>query len=106
MTNWKRWNLKRWNERLLAHFFRAGDEHSSPVVSLLVTADELARATGDAGANAEEVRTAFVEAVHADIQRAGSLLEGASDYQGWPERPLSDAPPPFVAHLVLTCIAA
>lgn len=106
MSDWKTWNLQRWNERLLAHFFRALDERTSPVVGLLVTADELARATGDATAQAEDVRTAFVEAVRAGIQRKESLLEDASDYQGWPGTPGRDTPPRFVAHLLFTCIAA
>lgn len=109
MSEWKTWNLQRWNERLLAYFFRSGntlDERASPVVVLLVTADELAHATGDPTAKADDVRAAFVEAVCAGIQRAGSLLEDASDYQGWPGAPCWDVPPRFVAHLLFTCIAA
>ncbi len=74
---------------------------------LLVTADELARATGDASARADDVRKAFIEAVRTGVRRAGSLLEHASDYQGWPETPpRGDAAPRFVAHLFFTCIAA
>lgn len=106
MSDWKSWNLERWNESLLAHFFRAFDDRSSPVVILLVTADELVRATGDARARADEVRSAFVEVVCTRIQRNGSLLEHASDYQGWPGAPRWEATPRFVAHLLFTCIAA
>jgi hypothetical protein len=106
VSEWKTWNLQSWNERLLGHFFRSNDEHASPVVVLLVTADELARATGDANAEADEVRDAFVEAVRAGIRRSKSLLEDASDYQGWPGPPRWESPPRFVAHLLFTCIAA
>lgn len=106
-NNWKVWSLERWSWRLLNHFFRRGDERSSSVVVLLVTADELARATGDASAQGEDVRSAFLDAVLTGIRRAGSLLEHASDYQGWPEAPPRwDALPKFVAHLIFTCIAA
>lgn len=106
-NNWKGWSLARWSWRLLNHFFRIVDERSSAVVVLLVTADELARATGDAAAQAEDVRTAFLEVVRTGIRRTGSLLEHASDYQGWPEAPpRGDAVPRFVAHLIFTCIAA
>ncbi|WP_438018615.1 hypothetical protein WMF18_05860 [Sorangium sp. So ce315] len=106
MSEWKTWNLQSWNERLLGHFFRSNDERASPVVVLLVTADELARATGNADADADEARDAFVEAVRSGIRRSKSLLEDASDYQGWPGPPRSESPPRFVAHLLFTCIAA
>lgn len=106
-NNWTAWSLERWNWRLLNHFFRVVDERSASVVVLLVTADELARAVGAPSAQAENVRVAFLEAVRTGIRRAGSLLEHASDYQGYPEAPpRSDAPPRFVAHLLFTCIAA
>jgi hypothetical protein len=106
MNDWKTWNLQTWNERLLGHFFRSNEERASPVVVLLVTADELARTTGDASADADGVRGAFVEAVRAGIRRSKSLLEDASDYQGWPGPPRWEGPPRFVAHLLFTCIAA
>ncbi|KYG06937.1 hypothetical protein BE21_31975 [Sorangium cellulosum] len=106
MSEWKTWNLRSWNERLFGHFFRSNDERASPVVILLVTADELARAAGSADADADEVRDAFVEAVRAGIRRSKSLLEDASDYRGWPGPPRSEFPPRFVAHLLFTCIAA
>jgi hypothetical protein len=106
VSDWKEWNLQRWNERLLNHFFRAADERASPVSVLLVTAEELARATGDLSANPEEVRAAFVDAVRSGVRRSESLLEDASDYQAWPGPPHWSTPPRFVAHLLFTCIAA
>lgn len=106
MSGWKAWPLQSWNERLLRHFFRNTDAHPSPVVVLLVTAEELARATGDAEPEASEVRDAFVEAVRAGIRRSKSLLQDASDYEGWPGPPPWESHPRFVAHLLFTCIAA
>src|SRR5262249_20338449 len=61
---------------------------------------------GDADADADEVRDAFVDAVRSGIRRSKSLLDDASDYQGWPGPPSWDFPPRFVAHLLFTCIAA
>lgn len=105
--NWATWSLERWNWRLLNHFFRVVHERSASVLVLLVTADELARAVRAPSTQAEDVRSSFLNAVRTGIRRSGSLLEHASDYQGYPEAPpRSDALPRFVAHLLFTCIAA
>src|SRR5262245_41241977 len=106
MNDWKTWSLQAWNERLLGHYFRSNDEHAPPVVVLLVTAEELARAAGDGTAAPDEVRDAFVEAVRSGIRRSRSLLEDATAYQRWPEPPRWYTTPRFVAHLLFTCIAA
>ena len=106
MEDWKSWNLRTWNQRLLSHYFGSTDERARPVAVLLATADELARTTGDAGADADEVRDAFVEAVRQGIRFRGGLLEDATDYEGWPDPPRRVSPPRFVAHLLFTCIAA
>jgi hypothetical protein len=65
MTNWKSWGLERWNDRLLEHFFATdGPCASSPVSTLLVTAEELVRVVGESDATlGSEVRNAFVKAV-------------------------------------------
>lgn len=106
MNNWRSWSLEAWNERLLNYFFRKRTEHDTPVVVVLVTAEELARATGDVNADAENVRNAFVDAVRSSIRPSKNLLEEAADYDRWPEPPRSDLAPPFVAHLLFACIAA
>lgn len=105
MDDWRTWNLRQWNERLLDHFFRCSTEPSFSVVVLLVTAEELARATGQPSASADEVRDGFVGAVRTGIS-SGSLLEDATDYYGWPGPPNFGKPPRFVAHLLFTCVAA
>jgi hypothetical protein len=106
MKEWKQWNLKMWNERLLFQFFRSNEERPLPIVVLLVTTDELARAAGDPNANPEEVRDAFICSVRAGLARSRSLLEDASDYLGWPGPPDPELSPRFVAHLIFTCVAA
>lgn len=105
-STWQNWNLERWNLRLLNYFFRKVGENSVPVVVLLVTADELARAVGALSTQAEDVRAAFIKVVRSSIRNTRSLLEHASDYHGYPNAPRLDTPPRFVAHLIFTCIAA
>jgi hypothetical protein len=105
MSSWKSWNLQTWNARLLAYLF-GRDEHDSAVVVLLVTADVLARVTTDPLASPDDVRDFFVEAVRTGIRHSRSLLEDASNYEGWPGPPPRERHPRFVAHLLLTCIAA
>lgn len=107
MGEWNTWSLQEWNDRLLEHFFRKKDDRAGAVSVLLVTADELARVAGNFSADPDAVRDAFVDAVRDGIRRVKSLLEHASDYQGWPRlAPPSDANPRFVAHLLFTCVAA
>lgn len=106
MGDWKVWSLHAWNERLLAHFFERRENEQNPVVTLLLTSEVLARITGDSQADPESARDAFVEAVRAGIRRSGSLLESATDYQGWPDPPPRGSTPRFVAHLLFTCVAA
>ncbi len=106
MSKWKEWDLEEWNDRLLSYFFTNHDETSRPVVVLLVTADELARAAGDSEAVADEVRDAFVQAVRIGIRRSAGLIEDAIGYAEWPERPRWTSRPSFVAHLLFTCVAA
>jgi hypothetical protein len=105
MSNWRDWSLTSWNERLLAHFF-SYNEQSSPVIVLLVTAEELAHATGDVDANPTDVRKAFIQSVRSGVLRSKSLLENASDYSNWPFPPPKSEIPRFVAHLLFTCVAA
>jgi hypothetical protein len=106
MIDWRSWRLQHWNEHLLAHFFGCREDGNLPVVAVLATPEELARATGDPTANASEVRDVFVRRVREAIDHTGSLLDDASNYQGWPEPPPIDRVPRFVAHLIFTCIAA
>src|SRR5262245_508965 len=106
MSDWRSWRLQQWNEHLLAHFFGRRDEGDLPVVALLATPEELARATRDRSSDPSEVRDVFVGSVREAITHSGSLLDDASNYQGWPDPPPLDRVPRFVSHLIFTCIAA
>src|SRR5262245_27733596 len=105
MTKWRHWQPSDWNISLLDHFFRKKEDLESPIINLLVTPDELARATGDRDAIPSDVRDAFVSSVVASIRRSGSLIKDASDYQLWPDPPVEGTIPRFVSHLLFTCIA-
>jgi len=102
-SEWKTWAIDQWNERLLEHYF-SNREGDAPVVVMLVTSDELARATGDSLATADGARASFVDAVKRAVRSKG-LLEDASNYRGWPTQPPL-VRPKFIAHLVMTCLAA
>ncbi|QWF19110.1 hypothetical protein [Lysobacter capsici] len=101
--DWKTWGVEQWNDHLLEYFFSNCDD-DPPVVVMLVTSDEIARATGDSLATADLARLCFVDSVRRAVQAKG-LLEDASNYRGWPTQPPVGRPK-FIAHLVLTCLAA
>lgn len=104
--DWRLWTVPQWNERLLNHFFGRKGDNDPPVVTLLVTPEELARSVGDLAADPTEVRNAFVAAVLATIVRSGRLLFDASNYSRWPRPPDNGRVPRFISHLLFTCIAA
>jgi hypothetical protein len=104
-SDWQRWTVKQWNERLLIHFFRRRDATDGFVTTLLATQEEIARATGDAAADPEKVHDAFIDTMLRSVRRR-SLLDTAADYPGYPSPPLEDDIPPFVSYLIFTCIAA
>ncbi|WP_223620593.1 hypothetical protein [Lysobacter sp. ESA13C] len=106
MSDWQGWGLQAWNERLLSYFFERREDQQAPVTTLLVTSETLARVTGDSGADPEGARDAFINAVRNGIRTPKSLLENASNYQGWPNPPPRGSTPRFVAHLLFTCVAA
>jgi hypothetical protein len=105
-SDWRNWRLQQWNEHLLAHFFGRRSDGDLPVVALLATPEELARATGDRSADPSEVRDVFVGSVREAIASSESLLDDASNYQSWPDSPPLDRVPRFISHLIFTCIAA
>ena len=106
MNSWRDWDLRSWNEHLLKHFFGLREDFPTPVVSLLVTAETLARCAGAAQAEAKAVQKTFEDRVVASVRRSGSLLDDAADYEGSLGPPHPARPPRFVAHLLFTCIAA
>jgi hypothetical protein len=105
MSTWRSWRLQQWSEQLLRHYFGRRDEGDVPVVALLATPEELARAAADPSADPAEVRDFFIATVRKTVAYA-SLLDHASDYEGWPGPPPPYRVPRFVSHLIFTCIAA
>jgi hypothetical protein len=90
----------------LRHFFLRSAENEGPVVTLLITPEELARVVDAPVALATEVRDALVHRVQRQIRRHKSLIEDATDYEWWPRPPPAEEIPHFVAHLTVTCLAA
>jgi hypothetical protein len=106
MQPWRTWRIREWNNELLLYFFHQTPEDSSDVVNLLITPEELARAVGAPEADCVEVRDAFVTAVKHTLTPERTLLREAINYPRWPASPDWQRPPPFLAHLIFTCIAA
>ena len=101
---WRNWNIDEWGEHLLGHFFgRHARGEAGPVDVLLVTAEELAAATGDAGADPDEAKSAFVAAMLAEIGDL-SVMDHAYNAPWSPKVP--EIAPPVLAHLMLSCLAA
>jgi len=105
-VDWRAWDLATWNRRLVEHFFLRHTGSEGPVVSLLVTPEELTRAVGAPVNLAQEVRDCFVWRVRLNIRRKRDLIEDATDYQWWRKPPPDSEIPRFVAHLIFTCLAA
>jgi len=101
---WRSWNIEQWGSRLLDYFFlRHSLGNSTPVETLLVTAEEITAATGDLEAKPDEVRASFIEAV---LSAAGdsTVMDHAFEMLWSPEAP--EIVPPIMAHLMIACLAA
>jgi hypothetical protein len=104
---WRTWAVTDWNERLLRHFFFApAGSSSGPILQLVVTAEEFARVAGEDEGRASEVQRAFISAMQQELSSSGLLLGGAARRAArkWDE--VQEADPPFVAHLLVACLAA
>ena len=106
MNAWASWDMSDWNHRLLQHYFLRRPDGADAVVVLLTTAEELARVTGDPSADADDVKDAFVASMLRAVRRDHCLLLSAASYTGAPLAPSAAKDPPFVAHLIFTCLAA
>jgi len=62
-AEWSRWTAENWNDALFRYFFVASSAADEPVTRLLLTADELARATSDPAATPQAAKSAFFRAV-------------------------------------------
>jgi hypothetical protein len=104
---WAEWDVSGWNRVLLRHFFFARtDADPGPIAQLVVAPEEFARAIGEVEGIGGELRDAFLAAMRKRILRSGLLIgRDAKESRGsWCEKDETD--PPFVAHLLLTCLLA
>jgi hypothetical protein len=105
MRHWREWDLEDWNTRLLQHFFEISSQDGGfPIITLLVTKEELAKATGERGCDPQEVQKQFVSTVLQSLPPEMMLLDHACTFPFNPDFALPV--PPYVAHLIFTCLAA
>ncbi len=104
---WRSWSLADWNRVLLRHFFFVRpDGDAGPVSQLVVTAEEFARAAGVDDQRGTEARDAFLGMMQSKLLSSGTLLgrDARELAANWSERQANA--PPFVVHLLLTCLIA
>lgn len=98
------WGIDEWNLALYRHFFTAARQGSvEPLVRLYMTGEEL-RTAADLSSSTEEARTAFIAAVKTGIALRPLAADAARRRQRW--SPDSEIIPPFLSHLLLTCMVA
>jgi hypothetical protein len=94
------WQVDDWNRALFHHYFAEGPDDST-VTRLAVTGEELSKAV-DGIAGPDEARTSLVEVLRKSLSRR-SLGSDAHKRAGhW--KPSGDLLPPFVVHLLFTCM--
>lgn len=98
-------DLDDWNLALYRHFFAAPSNVSAPpLVRLYVTAEDLSIATGRNN-TPEQSRSAFIESLKQTFGSRSLALDASRRAKLWnPERPA--VPPPFLSHLLFTCMIA
>lgn len=100
--DWPEWSIEQWNAALLRRYFAAEEGDDDPVEALAVIPDELAEAANATAAAADDVRDAFIRVITRNVQPCdfGERIEqlGAD----W--RPRFPDTPPFVAHLIFSCL--
>jgi hypothetical protein len=98
------WTLDDWNRALYRHFFAvAPKEIVAPLTRLYVTSEDL-RAAAFASLTPEESRTAFIESVKRALGPRSLALDASLRRKQW--NPGGPIPPPFLSHLLLTCMVA
>jgi hypothetical protein len=97
------WGLQDWNTSLFRHFFTSRDS-ASDVLRLYVTAEELRNVSGAETSSADHVRHAFIDSLKRAIDGRSLGLDADIRAQLW--KPKSPVVPPFLSHLLLTCMVA
>jgi|ERR1035437_40846 hypothetical protein len=97
------WHLSDWNEALLRRFFTAPSGESGPISRLYVTAEELKRAVGST-LSADQVRDSFISMLRTTIRGRSLGKDADGRASNWDSS--KPTAPPFLAHLLFTCMIA
>jgi hypothetical protein len=102
--HWTAWTRDDWNRAFCFHYFVARGPDDSPVNRLVVTPTALARIAGEPGADPNAVQEAFLGTIRQSRTRFNYTL----DEFRWRTSGASKSvdPPPFIAHLIFTCLVA
>jgi hypothetical protein len=102
--NLRGWRLAEWNCALYSHFFaiRSRDDITA-LTRLYVTAEDLRAASGFLCA-AKEARSAFVATMRNALGSRSLGTDASHRCKQW--NPQSSVIPPFLSHLVFTCMVA
>lgn len=101
---WSEWDASAWNTALFRYFFEVTEQAAGPVTRLMVTPEELRRATGDTEAEVERIKEAFLDAIRVPPREFRRRLSTRQlDRHGeWRTSEI----PPFVVYLLFTCFVA
>jgi hypothetical protein len=100
----RKWSLDEWNNALYLHFFAVPpDEPVAPIVTLNVTGDDLSVASGSTF-TASEARATFIHDVKRAIGASSLAADASRRRRNWD--PDHSAIPPFLSHLLFTCMVA
>jgi hypothetical protein len=103
-TDIQKWSLDDWNDALYSHFFvSAQNELAAPVVTLNVTNKDLRDATGRE-CTEPAARVAFIDAIKKGMGRRSLAGDASHRAAHWNSN--LDTVPPFLSHLLLTCMVA
>ncbi len=98
------WDLEKWNQVLFVHFFVSPHPPTRCLNRLYITGDELLSASGTTAWSANEVRTFFINTLRKAI--GTHSLGHDADIRGSRWAVDSEEVPPFLSHLLLTCMVA
>jgi hypothetical protein len=98
------WDLAKWNQALFVHFFVSLQIPSRCISRLYITGDELQSASGITTSSANEVRTCFINTLRKTIGTRSLGHDAEIRGRRWVVD--SDQVPPFLSHLLLTCMVA
>ena len=102
--DWREWSFEEWNRRFFRYFFYADEGVCTPVSRIVVNRDVLSKIAGDASEFGEELESALRDVVRRELRtnRVSLCIDAINKMRSC----ASDECPPYVLHLMVTCIAA